>query len=560
MSNGSKIYEVKCPSCGAPLAMTGERITCNYCGAVLERERPAAPGPAASPQAHERPMIVIQTGHTTVSSRRKSGGSSCLSGVFTLLLLVGIFGAVGWFQFRSQLPAINSLPDLSAQLANLGQLPAQIANSVSVSSLTKIILLPGQDTSSPDFLTYVYNSDAETYALTYVDAVSSTIRWQSPPLKEWYSAQVLPSGGVIYVNDETKLLALNQADGQVLWQTSLADKLSPSCSTCLKLLDNALVALVQGGTVQGFNAQNGQLLWQKTLNFEPGSRLLAAGHQLIIFDRTPDNRNNFMVVVNPANGETTAELTIPECSGTTFDLHHPLLYDESRGRLYVISGNIIGPACVQVWDIAGQKMAQEIVFDGLSLPSDFSEFVSDQTKALLAGDKLYFAAHQAVVSGDGPGVVVSLNLADGTWQALAPSPDYKLIPLAVSDDLLVMRAIRTRGTERSELWALDPAAGQPRWQYVLQAPRWYKEPGSQPAWDWHISAAGLSVLQIFNDPDQMTIETLNPQTGVSAGQKTIPLDDNYFTDIVWTHDAAWVALRNIQKVDLRTGTLSYTWP
>jgi hypothetical protein len=130
----------------------------------------------------------------------------------------------------------------------------------------------------------------------------------------------------------------------------------------------------------------------------------------------------------------------------------------------------------------------------------------------------------------------------------------------VNADLLIVRAIRTRGTERSELWALDTAGGQSRWQYVLQAPRWYKEPGSQPAWDWHMSATGLSILQIFNDPDQMTIETLNPQTGVSAGQKTIPLDDNYFTDIVWTHDAAWVALRNIQKVDLRTGTLNYTWP
>jgi outer membrane protein assembly factor BamB/uncharacterized Zn finger protein (UPF0148 family) len=560
MSNGSKIYEVKCPACGAPLTMTGERVTCDYCGAVLEREGPAAPEPAASPKAQETPMIVIQTGYTSVSSRRKSSGSACLSTLFTLVLIVGIFGVVGWFQFRSQLPVINNLADLSAQLANLGQLSQKITNSVTVSSLTRVILLPGNDQPSPDFLTYVYNSDAETYALTYVDAVSSTIRWQSPPLKEWYSAQVLPSAGVIYVNDETKLLALNQTDGRVLWQTSLADKLAPSCLDCLKLLDSSLVALVQGGTVQGFNAQSGQLLWQKSLNFEPGSRLMPAGSQLIIFDRTQDNRNNLMFVVDPASGEIAAELTIPECSGKMFDLHHPLLYDESRAQLYVISGDIIGPACLQIWDIAGQKMSQEIVFEGLSLASDFSEFVSDQTKTLLAGDRLYIAAHQAVVSGDGPGVVVSVNLADGTWQALAPTPDYKLIPLAVSDDLLLVRAIRTRGTERSELWALDSATDQPRWQYVIQAPRWYKEPGSEPAWDWHLSAAGLSVLQIYSDPDQMILETLNPQTGVSAGQKTIPLADNYFTDIVWTNDAAWVALRNIQKVDLKTSTLSYTWP
>jgi DNA-directed RNA polymerase subunit RPC12/RpoP len=40
MPNSGKIYEAKCPSCGAPLQMSEERVTCNYCGAVLERERP----------------------------------------------------------------------------------------------------------------------------------------------------------------------------------------------------------------------------------------------------------------------------------------------------------------------------------------------------------------------------------------------------------------------------------------------------------------------------------------------------------------------------------------
>jgi hypothetical protein len=70
----------------------------------------------------------------------------------------------------------------------------------------------------------------------------------------------------------------------------------------------------------------------------------------------------------------------------------------------------------------------------------------------------------------------------------------------------------------------------------------------------------LAVLQIMSDPDQIIAETLNPQTGVSAGQKIIPVDDSFFSDIAWTNDAAWVALRQIKKVDLQTGTLSYTWP
>jgi hypothetical protein len=110
------------------------------------------------------------------------------------------------------------------------------------------------------------------------------------------------------------------------------------------------------------------------------------------------------------------------------------------------------------------------------------------------------------------------------------------------------------------LWGLDLASGETRWQYVLQTSRWFKEPGSGAGWDWHLSPAGLAVLQISSDPDQLLVELLNPQTGVSAGQKTIPLEDDYLTDIVWTDDAAWLALRKIHKVDLQTGTVSYTWP
>ncbi|HXV98862.1 MAG TPA: PQQ-binding-like beta-propeller repeat protein, partial [Anaerolineae bacterium] len=373
-------------------------------------------------------------------------------------------------------------------------------------------------------------------------------------------AQVLPSPEALYTIDETKLLALSRTDGQVLWQTSMADKLVSGCSNCFELMADHLIAVVQGGTVQGFNAQTGQLTWSKRLNFEPGSRLMPAGSQLVIFDRTQDNRSNLMLVVDPANGDSVAEITIPECAGKMFNFHHPLLYNQDRGELYLISGDIIGPACLQVWDIAGQKMARQIVFDGIALFSNFSNFIDEQNKVLLAGDQLYFAAQEQEVSGDGPGLILKVNLADGTWQALAPTPDYELVPLTMSDNLLLVRAIRNRGTERSELWALDPAAGQPRWQYVIQAPRWFKEAGSEPAWDWRLTPHGLAVLQIFGDPDQLVIEILNPQTGVSAGQKTIPLEDNYFTGIVWTDDAAWVALRKIHKVDLETGSVGYTWP
>ena len=80
MSNSGKIYEVKCPSCGAPLPMSGQRVTCNYCGAALEREQPAVQQPVASPKPPEPQVIVIQSGSQSMrmTGRRKSADRSVL--------------------------------------------------------------------------------------------------------------------------------------------------------------------------------------------------------------------------------------------------------------------------------------------------------------------------------------------------------------------------------------------------------------------------------------------------------------------------------------------------
>jgi DNA-directed RNA polymerase subunit RPC12/RpoP len=156
--------------------------------------------------------------------------------------------------------------------------------------------------------------------------------------------------------------------------------------------------------------------------------------------------------------------------------------------------------------------------------------------------------------------IISLDTTNGRWQAVGPTPDYDLIPLAVVDNLLIVRATRSRGTPRSELWGLDLVSGEQRWQYVLQAQRWFKEAGSEPAWDWRLTPHGLVVLQLFSDPDQLVVEKLESQTGVSSGQNTIPLEDNFLTGIAWNDAAAWLAIRKIYALDLATSSLSYTWP
>lgn len=555
MSNGPDLYEVKCPNCGAPLHMSGERITCTYCGSVIERPRTASPKEPVPPKIPSQPqVVVIQSEYsTTAPVQRKSGGCSCLWTLLTLLVVLGGAAGFAWFSF----------PDLTGQLLNnfnLAEVSTKLANAVTISQVNRLFLLPAGNDSPPDLVTFAYPMSGDNPVLAYKTALSSTLRWQSPQsIKEWYAAKVLASPGLIYTNDETKLLALNRSDGTLAWQAPLADKLVSSCINCFVWLRERVIALVQGGTVQAFDAQSGQERWRKRLNFESTSRIETLGEHLLIFDRTPDNRNNLMLVTNPATGEVVNEVTIPDCQGKSFDLFNPMAFNPNRPELYFMAGNVIGPACLQVWNTQSWQVTQRVVFEGIALPSDFSNFVTGQAKFGLINELLYFSGTQNRGSGD-ENIIIQANPANGQWTVAARSPDYKLTALAAAGDTLIVRATRDRGTARSELWGVDPVTAQPRWQYVLAVQRWYQDPGSGASWDWRLTPHGLAVLQISEDPDQLTLDMLNPQTGVSAGQNTIPLSDTYLTDIAWTNNTVWLAVRKIYAIDLKSRTLASTWP
>ncbi len=551
MSNGPNLYEVKCPNCGAPLQMTSERITCNYCGSVIEQPKPDTSKESAQPKRSSQPqVVVIQSEYSTTSTtQHKSGGCACLTNLLIVLVILGGVAGFAWFRFS----------DLTDQLLtnfNLAEVSSKLANSVTISQVNRLFLLPSGHDGPPDLVTFVYPISGENPVLAYKTALSSTLRWQSPqPVKEWYAAKVLASPTLIYTNDETKLLALNRTDGKLAWQAPLADKLVSSCINCFVLLGERVIALIQGGTVQAFDAQSGQERWRKRLNFESTSRIETMGEHLLIFDRTQDNRHNLMLVTDPNSGEVVNEVTIPDCQGEGFDLFNPMAFSQSE--LYFMAGDIIGPACVQVWNSQNWQMTRQVAFEGIALPADFSSFTSEQSKLRLLGEMLYFSGTE---KGSDENVIVRVNPAAGQWTAVARSNEYELTALAVTGDTLVVRARRDRGTARDELWGVDPTTAQPRWQYVLQAPRWYKDPGSGAAWDWQLTPHGLAVLQISADPDQLTLDMLDPQTGVSAGQNTIPLSDTYLTDIGWGQDTVWLAVRTIYAIDLKSRSLTSTWP
>ena len=57
--------------------------------------------------------------------------------------------------------------------------------------------------------------------------------------------------------------------------------------------------------------------------------------------------------------------------------------------------------------------------------------------------------------------------ANGKVTEMLTDPDYELRPLAAQGDVLLVRALRTRGTRRFELWGVDVASGKKLWQTIF---------------------------------------------------------------------------------------------
>lgn len=537
MSN--EVHTVNCPSCGAPIEITQGSVKCKYCGAVIEHTQPEAPEHTIEPIVIKLPQI------SSTPSATPSTSAGCRpGGCLVVIAVIGVVLAGIWLALPAEQRAALRQA-LSAQSAS-------IASSMTISNITGGFLVSQGDGEPQGLLLFTYNTD-ESNTLTYVNTISRTIRWRSAPLgDEYYNVQIVYDASQIYMANKTRLTALNQNNGAVAWEASLVDELPTLCSGCLAVFSENIVTLAKDGTLQSFDARTGQSVWSARLNGTPDSLLVVADQPAVMDE---DENGMALRILNPANGSLVKRIA-PRCpspfSNDTQepDLRSPVLFDQADQALYFAFG-FFEPGCVQRWDAASGKVVWQTTTQQVDLVRD------SNTAPLLADGTLYLSTS---------GMVAAVDTAQGQLRQLADEQDYELSPLTAQNGIVVVLAKRTRGTERYELWGLDSASGERRWQYVLQAkdllaPNGWTDDG---AWTWQLTPQGLALFQLLPEPNRLVVETLSLQDGVSKGQQTISLggDSTLFVNTLgWVNGKEWLIIEGkVQAIDPAAGAVAYTWP
>ena len=380
----------------------------------------------------------------------------------------------------------------------------------------KAAMLASSQGVAPDFAMTFYDPDADNRFVGLLNGETGKLTWKAAPLTgDGVPDSIMAGSNLVYVANGTDLLAYRRSDGTLAWQATMTDKLNYGEST---LLATAVRVVTNNAdqTIQAYNADNGSPVWSKRLSgYDRGLHLI--GSSLMVIDYVNEDNTYGLIFLDLFSGEQR-NVILPTCTYNDYENHiNPdsgFVYDAVANALYLVYDSTYG--CVQridlstgqaVWSTAGE---QNFNF----APEGFQSLLTDST--------LYFS--------DDAGIM-AVDKSTGAMKVLLSNSDYELLPLRLAGDKLIVRARRTRGTDKYELWAVSAASGEFQWKIDLQTAEPIDSPNEMVGlvdktgwgWTWRLTQAGLTVIQFQGQPNQVTLRTYSLTDGTSLDSQTLPL-------------------------------------
>ncbi len=541
-----------CPTCGAPLDYDGSSavVRCKFCQNVvvidaLKPEKPGAinlPKPAGVPdeivqliragnkleaikryrelydvslarakyaveqieagnllepeagfQVQEAAKVAVKVGGAAAAATATGAWLGCAITAIVLLIVGGIIG------FAMLQPGGPFTPRLVA--------------------VNQAITLPAAQDTPPDVAAMFYNVNDESRVIGRVNRADGSLAWKTDDLPgNGYVDGMASDGERVYVAVEANLLAFDARDGSPAWTVNLPDRLD-SGDNNLILAGGLVIVMTMDRSVQAYAADTGQLAWSRPLlSYARGLRTM--GKWLVILDYAEEENDFHLFLLDPANGREE-QVIFPVCKSDSFweenlDDGSGVIYDSASNALYLAFGSSLG--CLQRYDLDSGQLVWATQSED-SFNTTFYDFNYYQTPSTI-----YFGNENRFFA---------LDKQSGMLKLLFEDDAYDLAPLALSKDTLIILARRTRGSQRFELWGLDPGSGERTWQLVPENSSPVDPPNEmsglidsdESGWTWRLTPAGLLLIEFQAEPNQLVLKTFDPASGSSLGETTIPMKD-----------------------------------
>ena len=412
--------------------------------------------------------------------------------------------------------------------------------------------------TQPDVVSLFYNPDKDTRLIGLVEGATGKLRWQGAPLTgDGFAQGIAASGDMVYAASGNTLLAYQKSDGTPAWQTQMPDKLNYGDTTML-VTGGRVITINADQSLQAYDAATGSLAWDRQLSGNDRTLRLMHG-SLVVLDYTESTYDYSMYLLDPINGNEQRILT-PACpadqfSSSMLDVDSGLVYVEAENAIYVFYDSFRG--CVQRLDFeSGQAVWQ-------TTPQEAFSFSFYGFNWLATDTIIYFNSGNQLLA---------VNKSDGVLHPVLQDESYDFVPLAITGDTLLVRAHRSRGTERFELWGVNTSTDKQMWQMVFEGASPIDPPDemiglvddTESGWTWKLFPTGLTLIKFQAAPNQMVLDTINPSDGTVLNEQKIPLSavsgDFYTIPVVigWQDKVVYLDVDGIiYVVDISTGKVLF---
>ena len=370
------------------------------------------------------------------------------------------------------------------------------------------------DGAAPELVSLFYAPDADTRSLGLLGA-DGKMRWKTEALPGSGNVDgVVTDAQNAYAASGMELFAWNKLDGNLLWKTAMTDKVYPSKSTMM-IWKNDIFVWGMDDILQAYSTSDGSQLWTRQMK-GADRNIRSIDGAVVVLDYGQEDSEFHVYYLDPATGNEKFSF-LPSCQldqyqNETLNFEYGLVFDEPSDALYLIydTSNCIQRVSLKdgslIWQTQDEKDFS-FSFGGFNHLEDSAAIYLESENRLLAVDK-----------------------NTGVIKTLLNDESYNFVPLALNGNALLVRAGRTRGSQRFALWLIDKGSGEKLWQLDLQTTQPVETMSGlvdkeEPAWTWHASAGGLILVNFKAEPHQIILQTLDWQTGKSSSEKTVALKD-----------------------------------